>query len=160
MQFQPGARSRSESDRDRASDSVHRTILESDRKAPRKQRHTAHRIWQRLRIASRCEIAESAIRRYVRARKKRFRAGRPATCVPQSYDWGRKRRWIGTKHRPTWAANSKLQVFSMRSMAQRRGLSSCLSPATQQAFLEAHEHAFGYFGGVFRLFATTISRPR
>jgi hypothetical protein len=24
-------------------------ILEADRKAPRKQRHTAHRIWQRIR---------------------------------------------------------------------------------------------------------------
>jgi hypothetical protein len=23
-------------------------ILEADRKAPRKQRHTAHRIWQRM----------------------------------------------------------------------------------------------------------------
>jgi hypothetical protein len=27
------------------------SILESDRQAPRKQRHTAHRIWQRLRDA-------------------------------------------------------------------------------------------------------------
>jgi len=27
----------------------------------------------------------------------------------------------------------------------------CLLPRTQQAFLEAHELAFAYFGGVFRL---------
>ena len=30
-------------------------ILESDRKAPRKQRHTAHRIWERMRTG-RCQI--------------------------------------------------------------------------------------------------------
>jgi len=35
-------------------------ILESDRKAPRKQRHTAHRIWCRLRVERpELEIAES-----------------------------------------------------------------------------------------------------
>ena len=38
-------------------------ILTSDRQAPRKQRHTAHRIWQRIR-AERPEqvVAESTIR--------------------------------------------------------------------------------------------------
>jgi hypothetical protein len=41
-------------------------ILTSDRVAPRKQRHTAHRIWQRIR-AERPEqvVAESTIRKYV-----------------------------------------------------------------------------------------------
>lgn len=45
-------------------------MLESDREAPRKQRHTAHRIWTRL-----CQehpnhpIAEPTVRRYVRQRK-------------------------------------------------------------------------------------------
>ena len=34
-------------------------ILEADRKAPRKQRHTAHRIWCRIRA----EVAECTIRR-------------------------------------------------------------------------------------------------
>ena len=45
-------------------------ILESDRKAARKQRHTAHRIWQRI-LAERpeCRVAQSTIRRYVRERK-------------------------------------------------------------------------------------------
>src|SRR5215472_15581102 len=45
-------------------------ILEIDRKSPRKQRHTAHRIWVRLR-KERPEIgvAECTVRRYVRQRK-------------------------------------------------------------------------------------------
>ena len=38
-------------------------ILEADRKAPRKQRHTAHRIWMRLRREMPAvEVAESTVR--------------------------------------------------------------------------------------------------
>lgn len=45
-------------------------ILETDRQAPRKQRHTARRIWQRLREEiSGVEVAESTVREYVRKRK-------------------------------------------------------------------------------------------
>ena len=45
-------------------------ILEADRKAPRKQRHTAHRIWCRIRAEMpEVKVAESTIRRHVRERK-------------------------------------------------------------------------------------------
>ena len=39
-------------------------ILEADRAAPRKQRHTAHRVYQRIRTElPGCEVAESTVRR-------------------------------------------------------------------------------------------------
>ena len=38
----------------------------------------------------------------------------------------------------------------MRSMASGGAFHRAYRPATQQAFLEAHEQAFEYFGGVFR----------
>jgi len=44
-----------------------------------------------------------------------------------------------------------VQVFAMRSMASGAAFHRAYLHATQQAFLEAHEHAFAYFGGVFRL---------
>jgi hypothetical protein len=45
-------------------------ILEGDRQAPRKQRHTAHRIYVRLgRERPTCPVSESTIRKYVRERK-------------------------------------------------------------------------------------------
>src|ERR1043166_6688623 len=46
-------------------------ILEADRKAPRKQRHTAHRIWVRIQneLAG-CNIAERTVHEYVHTRKK------------------------------------------------------------------------------------------
>ena len=44
-----------------------------------------------------------------------------------------------------------VQVFAMRSMASGAAFHCAYLHATQQAFLEAHELAFAYFGGVFRL---------
>jgi hypothetical protein len=44
-----------------------------------------------------------------------------------------------------------VQVFAMRSMASGAAFHRAYLHATQQAFLEAHEHAFAYFGGVFTM---------
>jgi hypothetical protein len=44
---------------------------------------------------------------------------------------------------------TKLQVFSMRSMASGAAFHCAFLHATQQAFLEAHELAFAYYSGVF-----------
>ena len=45
-------------------------ILELDRKAPRKQRHTAHRIWERMRVEMpECSVCERTVRQYVQERK-------------------------------------------------------------------------------------------
>ena len=129
------------------------TVLQADRTAPRKQRHTAHRIWQRIgaEIAGR-PVAESTIRQYVRERKQELGWSTRATCVPQSYELGQEGQvdWY-----EAWAELSgeqvPLQVFSMRSMASGGAFHRAYHRATQQAFLEAHEHAFFYYGGVFRL---------
>ena len=60
-------------------------ILEADRQAPRKQRHTAHRIWQRIRteMAER-KVAEVTIRQYVRERKRELGWVARATKLSQS----------------------------------------------------------------------------
>jgi hypothetical protein len=64
-------------------------ILEADHKAPRKQRHTAHRIWCRICTEMpEVEVAESTIRRHVRERKIKLGLTRRETFIPQSYSWG------------------------------------------------------------------------
>ena len=64
-------------------------ILQSDREAPRKQRHTAHRIWERIRQEHpEARVAEATVRRYVRRRKQELGLAARETFVPQSYDWG------------------------------------------------------------------------
>jgi len=44
-------------------------ILREDQTAPRKQRHTAHRIWERIRQERSDSVAEATVRRFVRERK-------------------------------------------------------------------------------------------
>jgi len=44
--------------------------LEADRNAPRKQRHTARRVFERLRSERGVEVSERQVRRYVRARRR------------------------------------------------------------------------------------------
>ena len=127
-------------------------ILEADRKAPRKQRHTAKRIWERIREeVPGCTAAERTVRQYVEQRKEALGLARRETFVPQSYDWGVEAQvdWYEA-YADLDGERVKLQVFSLRSMASGAAYHRAYLRATQQAFLEAHELAFHYFGGVFR----------
>jgi transposase len=127
-------------------------ILEADRKAPRKQRHTAKRIWERIRAeVPGCTAAGRTVRQYVERRKEALGLTRHETFVPQSYDWGIEAQvdWYEA-YADLDGERIKLQVFSLRSMASGAAYHRAYLRATQQAFLEAHELAFHYFGGVFR----------
>lgn len=126
-------------------------ILEADRKAPRKQRHTAHRIWCRIRAEMlEVEVCESTIRRYVRQRKMELRLVSQEPCVPQSYQWGQEGQvdWYEA-YVDISEEREKAYVFCMRSMASGGAFHCAFPHASQQAFLEAHELGFAYFGGVF-----------
>lgn len=127
-------------------------ILEADRKAPRKQRHTAHRIWKRIgEEVPGCTAAERTVRQYVEQRKQELGLAGRETFVPQSYDWGIEAQvdWYEA-YADLDGERVKLQVFALRSMASGAVYHRAYLRATQQAFLEAHELAFHYFGGVFR----------
>jgi transposase len=126
-------------------------ILEGDRRAPRKQRHTARRIHQRIRAElPGCMVAESTVREYVRQRKRQLGLIHRETFVPQSYAWGSEAQvdWYEA-YADLGGERQKLQVFSLRSMASGAAFHRAYPRATQQAFLEAHEFAFRYCGGVF-----------
>jgi transposase len=126
-------------------------VLEADRRAPRKQRHTAHRIYERIRVElPGCPIAESTVRRHVRERKAALGVLRRETFVPQTHDWGGEAQvdWYEADAELD-GARETLQVFVMRSMASAGAFHRAYRRATQQAFLEAHELAFAHFGGVF-----------
>jgi len=127
-------------------------ILEADRKAPRKQRHTAHRIWVRIQNElPECKIAERTVREYVHTRKVALGLLVREVCVPQSYTWGAEGQidWYEA-YADLSGERTKLQIFGMRSMASGAAFHRAYLHATQQAFLEAHGLAFAYFGGVFR----------
>lgn len=127
-------------------------ILDSDRNAPRKQRHTAHRIWTRVQSElPDVKISESQVRRYVRQRKHEVGLAALEIFVPQSYSFGQEAQvdWYEAIAR-LGVDERKLYFFSMRSMASGDAFHCAYPHATQQALLDAHEKAFAYFGGVFR----------
>ena len=137
---------------DSASDFIDR-ILRADVSAPPKQRHTARRIFDRLRV----ELpgfsgSERTVRGFVQRRRQQLGLERREVFVPQTYAWGSEAQvdWY-----EAWAILSgervKLQVFEMRSMGSGAAYHRAYTRATQQAFLEAHQLAFSYFGGVFRV---------
>src|SRR6184192_2942050 len=66
-------------------------ILQEDRDAPRKQRHTAHRIFTRLREEyPEHPIGEPTVRRFVAERKRELGLSGREVFVPQSYQLGQE----------------------------------------------------------------------
>ncbi|WP_321477718.1 hypothetical protein [uncultured Paludibaculum sp.] len=66
-------------------------MLESDHEAPRKQRHTAHRVWMRLRAEHPEQtISESQVRRYVRQCQRELGLAGSEVFVRRSYRWGQE----------------------------------------------------------------------
>jgi transposase len=123
---------------DAASEFIDR-ILRADVSAPAKQRHTARRIFDRLKA----EVpgfrgSERSVRGYVQRRRQQLGLEHREVFVPQSYAWGSEAQvdWY-----EAWAILSgervKLQVFEMRSMASGAAYHRAYTHATQQAFLEA-----------------------
>ena len=128
-------------------------ILESDVRAPRKQRHTARRIYNRIRAEKpEIEVAEGTVRAYVREKKLKIGLIHRETFVPQSYGWGQEGQvdWY-EMYADLGGERQKAQIFCLRSMGSAGAFHCAYPHASQQAFLEAHELAFHYFGGVFHV---------
>jgi transposase len=123
--------------------------LEADKDAPRKQRHTARRVWQRLVAEHGAEIGESTVRRYVAA----WKATQPPVLVevkvPQTHPLGAEGEVdFG---RVSYLLNGVLcegHMFVMRLSASAKGFHRVYGNEAQQAFLDGHVRAFDHFGGV------------
>ena len=126
--------------------------LVADREAPRKQRHTAHRVWQRLVSEHGAEVSERQVRRYVRARRRELGLTVDEVFVPMAHepgveaevDWGEALVVIAGQRR-------KVYLFLMRACYSGAAFVIGFERESQQAFLEAHVEAFRFFGGVFAL---------
>jgi transposase len=123
--------------------------LLADREAPRKQRHTARRIWQRLVGEEGADVAEVTVRKYVRRRRREL--GEPAQAyVPQVYEPGQEAE-VDWGEAEVEISGRRLEVglFLMRACSSGACFVRAFERQTQQAFLEAHVEAFDFFGGVF-----------
>jgi hypothetical protein len=92
-------------------------VLSADQQAPRKQRHTAHRIWMRLKQEQPDHaIGEATVREYVRLRRQELELRGREIFVPQSYAWGQEAQvdWYEAQARLDGAVRT-LCLFSLRT---------------------------------------------
>jgi len=120
--------------------------LESDKTAPPKQRHTAQRIYERLRDEHQFTGNEGTARRFVAKLKAQqpqeafmpllFEAGEEAQV-----DWGEAKVIENGIQRT-------VQLFCMRLSHSKASFVYPYERATMEAFLDGHVRAFDFFGGV------------
>jgi transposase len=124
--------------------------LIADLVAPRKQRHTAKRIWRRLIDEHGVEVAETTVRDHVRKRRRELGLTVGEVFVPQVHAPGRTAEvdW-GEAEVDLAGAQTKVHLFHMRSCFSGAAFSMASPVETQQAFLEGHALGFDWFGGVF-----------
>lgn len=124
--------------------------LKADQEAPRKQRHTARRVWQRLVEEHGAEISERQVNRYVAAKRREI--GEVEAYVPlvsdagveAEVDWGQAQ--VIVRGEPV-----DVHLFLMRACHSGASFVAAFHSETQQAFLEGHVAAPQFFGGVFDL---------
>ena len=124
--------------------------LEDDKQRPKKQRHTAVRVYNRLKQEHDFQGAETTVRRYVREAKLRLGVGSPQVFIPSDpqigveaeVDWGRCMAILG-------GVKTQLKFFCIRSKYSGKHFVRCYPCERQQALFDGHIQAFAFFGGVF-----------
>ena len=126
-------------------------VLESDRKAPRKQRHTARRLWQRVVEERDADVAESTVRAYVRKRRRELGLG-IAAYVPQHHEIARSAEvdFYEAEIDFPWG-RTKAHIAAVRSEFSGASLHVAYPSENQAALFEAISLALEFLGGAFKL---------
>jgi transposase len=123
--------------------------LLADREVPRKQRHTARRIWQRLVAEHGAGVAEVTVSRYVARRRAELGLEQVQVMVPQAHAPGAEAEVdFGEFHAVIAGVLVKLWLFVLRLSCSGRAFHVAFATQAQEAFLEGHVLAFEYFGAV------------
>jgi transposase len=123
--------------------------LLADRDVPRKQRHTARRVWQRLVAEHGATLAEVTVSRYVARRRAELGLDKSEVTVPQAHLPGAEAEVdFGEFHAMVAGALVKLWMFVMRLSCSGRAFHVAFATQAQEAFLEGHVLALEYFGAV------------
>jgi transposase len=121
--------------------------LEEDKAAPRKQRHTARRVWQRLVEEQHAVVGESTVRRYVAEVRARQEFPLVEITVPQRHPLGEEAEVdFGDVSVYVDGMLVELKLFIMRLSASGRGFARAYLNEAQEVFLDGHVRAFEHFG--------------
>jgi len=124
--------------------------LKADKDKQKKQRHTARRVYNRLVLEQGYKGCESTVRNYVRMAKIVLGIDTPQVFVPCDPEAGCEAEvdW-GTAEAVIAGERLRLKFFCMRSKYSGKHFVRFYPCERQQAFFDAHIHAFEFFGGVF-----------
>jgi transposase len=121
--------------------------LLADREVPRKQRHTARRVWQRLVAEHGASVSEVTVSRYVARRRAELGLDRAEVAVPQQHLPGAEAEVdFGEFHAMIAGVMLKLWLFVLRLSCSGRAFHVAFATQAQEAFLEGHVLALEYFG--------------
>ncbi len=121
-------------------------ILEQDRKAPKKQRHTAKRIFDRLRTEYGYEGGETVVKDAVRA----WRQGKAEVFVPLSHPPAHAQADYGEATVRIGGEPVKVAFFVMTLLYSDAIFCQVFPRECTETFQEGHRRAFEFFGGVPR----------
>lgn len=125
--------------------------LEADRTAPRKQRHTAHRIYERLRDEEEFTGSDSTVRRFVRLHKQRLGLQSREVFLPLAYDPGQDAQADWDTLKVILAGEpAAVQVFAMRLCYATAPFVVAFPHQRQEALFEGHVRGFEFYQGVPR----------
>lgn len=123
--------------------------LEADRDAPRKQRHTARRVWQRLIEEKGVTVAESSVRALVRELKVEVGLDRQQVAVPQTHAPGEEAEVDFGEFAAVIAGEmERLWMFVLRLSHSGKAVHIAYANQAQESFLDGHVQAFDRLGGV------------
>ena len=118
--------------------------LEGDRSVPRKQRHTAKRVFDRLRTEHGFTGGYTIIKDYIREREQRSRE----TFVPLAHPPGHAQVDFGEAWAEIGGVRQKVHYFCMDLPHSDACFVKAYPRETTEAFLDGHVSAFAFFGGV------------
>jgi transposase len=123
--------------------------LLADREAPRKQRHTARRVWQRLVAEHGAVVAEVTVSRYVAQRRLELGLVDIEVAIPQTHLPGAEAEVdFGEFHFDLAGVDVTCWMFVMRLSHSGRAFHMAFGNQAQESFLEGHVRAFEHFDGV------------
>jgi transposase len=123
--------------------------LLGDQDAPRKQRHTARRVWQRLVAEHQATVSEVTVSRYVARRRVELGLVHREVSIPQTHLAGAEAEVdFGEFYATVAGVWIKCWMFVMRLSHSGRAFHVAFGTQAQEAFLEGHVLAFEHFGGV------------
>ena len=120
------------------------SILEDDRTAPKKQRHTAKRIFDRLRDEHGFAGGQTIVKDYVRERRHRLQE----MFVPLAHPPGHAQADFGEAVVFIAGVKQKTHFFAMDLPHSDKCFVKAYPAAMTEAWLDGHNAAFAFFGGV------------